>query len=82
MKKLLIATFLLSFVLCPLAEARVKYDSTGRYIVESDTIRSRRVKAQETQYAAAAKINYDQEVTQVKKKTNQPRPSYTRHKSN
>lgn len=73
MKKALIVSLLLMFGFTTYAEARVKYDATGRKIIENDTIRGRR-KAQEAQVhvqkrmqAAAAKIDYEKTLKSIEK---------------
>lgn len=56
MKKLLVLTLIAMFACCGFAQARVQYDSTGRNIIQDNTIRGQKRQAQ---YAAAARINYD-----------------------
>lgn len=64
MKKLFTLTLIAMFAFCGFASARVQYDSTGRNIVQDNTIRGQKRQAQYTQErkiqaAAAARINYD-----------------------
>ena len=64
MKKVAIMSILLMFSFTVFCEARVVYDSTGRKIVEDDTIRGRQrtIEAQknkEKEAQAAAKVNYN-----------------------
>lgn len=64
MKKLLILSLMVLVGLNVSVLARVQYDSTGRHIVEDNTIRGQRraaqtADAQKVQAAAAAKIDYE-----------------------
>ena len=63
MKKLFAISLLLMFSFITYAEARVQYDSTGRKIINDDTLRGRKRAAENQAYqhsaAAAAKIDYD-----------------------
>ena len=62
MKKIITLTMLLMFGLCAYVEARVQYDSTGRTIIQDDTIRGRRRAAQnqgKIQAMQAAKFDYN-----------------------
>lgn len=74
MKKVFVIALLLMFGFCSYVEARVQYDTSGRKIVDDNTIRGRR-KAQEMQVqtqkrmqaAAAAKIDYEQALKSIEK---------------
>ncbi|MBQ4647363.1 MAG: hypothetical protein IJB79_08445 [Candidatus Gastranaerophilales bacterium] len=80
MKKLFIISMLLMFGFVSYAEARVQYDSTGRTIVNDNTIRGRRRAAEanaeiqrKLDAAAAAKMDYEQALKSLetpKPKTN------------
>ena len=80
MKKILAISFLLMLGFCSFVEARVQYDSTGRSIVNDDTIRGRKraAEAQKTvqrkmEAAAAAKMDYEEALRSLetpKPKTN------------
>ena len=66
MKKILAISLLLMFGYCTYAEARTKYDATGRKIIYDSTIRGRkraaeaqRVQEEKIQAAAAAKLDYE-----------------------
>ena len=68
MKKIFIVSLMLMFGFATICEARVVYDSSGRNIVENDTIRGRKqgyssqnTKQYKTRAAAAAKLNYNGE---------------------
>ena len=87
MKKILVLTMLLMFGFCSYAQARVQYDETGRNIVQDNTIRGQKraaqYKAQQRAYAAAGKLNYEENSSAVsdwaKKhtyKTFKPTPNY------
>ncbi|MBQ7287102.1 MAG: hypothetical protein IJW73_05010 [Candidatus Gastranaerophilales bacterium] len=80
MKKIFAISFLLMFALCSLAEARVQYDSTGRNIVNDNTIRGRKRAAEaqreyqrKMEAAAAARMDYEEALKSLetpKPKTN------------
>jgi len=89
MKKLLTLTLIAMFAFCGFAQARVQYDSTGRNIIQDNTIRGQKRQAQynqqrKIQAAAAARIDYDSDRSQpvsdwAKKhtyKTFEPRQNY------
>lgn len=66
MKKLLVISLLLMFGFCTYAEARTKYDETGRKVIYDNTIRGRkraaeaqRIQEQKIQAAAAARLDYE-----------------------
>ncbi len=66
MKKILALSVVFSLMACMGAFARVQYDSTGRYIIQDNTIRAQKRAAQNTNIranrasvSAAAKINYE-----------------------
>ncbi len=66
MKKILVVSLLLMFGFCTYAEARTKYDETGRKVIYDNTIRGRKraaeaekIKEQKIQAAAAAKLDYE-----------------------
>lgn len=74
MKKIFIISLLLIFSFGLYAEARVKYDSTGRKIIEDNTIRGRKRAAQaqaemdrKMRAAAAAKLNYEEALKSLEK---------------
>ena len=77
MKKLLVISLLTVFafgVSSTYVSARTVYDSTGRHIVKDDTLRAQKKARAERkiQAAAAAKINYEEDITQQKEETIQP----------
>lgn len=66
MKKILVVSLLLMFGFCTYAEARTKYDETGRKVIYDNTIRGRkraaeaqRIQEQKMQAAAAARLDYE-----------------------
>lgn len=75
MKKALIISLLLMFGFGTYCEARVKYDSTGRKIIEDNTIRGRQraqqakeLREQRIEAAAAAKMNYEEALRYIENK--------------
>ncbi|MBQ8636269.1 hypothetical protein IJX73_00600 [bacterium] len=67
MKKALIISMLLIFAFGTYAEARTKYDSTGRNVIYDGTLRGRKRAAEQQkmyekkmQAAAAARLDYEQ----------------------
>ena len=80
MKKIFAISFLLMFGLCSLTEARVQYDSTGRNIINDNTIRGRKRAAEaqreyqrKMEAAAAARMDYEEALKSLetpKPKTN------------
>ena len=80
MKKLLVITMLLMFGFGAYCEARVQYDSTGRKIIEDNTIRGRKraaeaqeLREQRMQAAAAAKMNYEEAMRYIE---NRPKTNF------
>ena len=66
MKKILVVSLLLMFGFCTYAEARTKYDETGRKVIYDNTIRGRKraaeaqkIQEQKIQAAAAARLDYE-----------------------
>ena len=88
MKKLLAISFLVIFATANFTLARVQYDSTGRKILVDDTIRGRKRAAQvkyensrKMQAAAAARINYEQELKKLEnQETNLKHNYYSKKK--
>jgi hypothetical protein len=75
MKKALVISMLLIFAFGAYAEARTKYDSTGRNVVYDGTLRGRkRAAEQQKMYekkmeaAAAARLNYEQALKELEPK--------------
>ena len=74
MKKIIIISLLLIFSTALYTEARVKYDATGRKIIEDNTIRGRKRAAQAQEQmdrkmraAAAARLNYEEALKSLEK---------------
>ena len=69
MKKVLVLSLLCVFAFGSYVSARTVYDSTGRHIIQDDTLRAQKKARAEKriQAAAAAKINYEDNAVEEKK---------------